>query len=211
MNEKYVINIGRQCGAGGLKIAEILSKKLGINYYDKNLIEIAAKKSGIGKEFFEKNEDNSPAGITGDLSGFFSNAVTGGYYGGSLLLNESLFKIQSDIIRQLARKESCIFVGRCADYILRDSSHCLNVFICGGIDERAERIMKERNEETDIEKVKKKIEKTDKNRAKYYTFYTNKTWGIAASYHLCINSSALGFDGTAAFIESFAKKKFGLE
>lgn len=211
MNEKFVINIGREFGSGGLKVAELLSKKLGINYYDKNLIEIAAQKSGLCKEYFEKSEDKPQMGILGDLSGMAANVFSAGYYGESSLLNESIFKIQSDIIKQLARKESCIFVGRCADYVLREHPRSINIFVCADINERVKKIMEERNGETDLEKVKKEVEKTDKNRSKYYTFYTNKEWGKAISYHLCVNSAVLGLDGTASYIQAFAGKKFGLK
>lgn len=207
--EKYVINIGREYGAGGLKIAEKLSQCLGINYYDKNIIEIAAKKSGLGKEFFEHAGEKKVPGFIGDLSGWLTSVLGGGYYGDNLLLDESLFKIQSDIIKQLARKESCIFVGRCADYILRENPRCINIFICADMEDRIKSIAE--GQKDGIEKVREKIEKTDKQRAKYYNFYSNKIWGAASSYHMCINSSLLGIDATAEFIHSFASKKLDIK
>ena len=204
MNEKYVITIGRQFGAGGLQIAEKLSQKLAINYYDKNLIEIAAKKSGLGKEFFEKSEEKSPLGILGDLSGALANIFVGGYYGDSMLINDALFKIQSDIIKQLARKESCIFVGRCADYVLRDQPRRIDIFVCANMEDRIKRSAPQQKEES--KNLREKIEKTDKQRAKYYNFYSGKIWGAADSYHLCVNSSVLGIDATAEYLHSFARK-----
>ena len=207
MNKKYVITVGRQFGSGGLEIAERLSKKFGINYYDKNFIEIAAKKSGLDKELFEKSDEKPPAGILGNLSGFLTNAINGGYYGENFLLNDSVFKIQSDIIRQLARKEPCIFVGRCADYVLREYPYRLDVFVCADIEDRIKNILQRQKEE--IKNIRKEAENIDKQRAKYYNFYSGKVWGAAGSYHLCVNSSVLGMDGTAECIYSFAAKKFG--
>jgi cytidylate kinase len=207
-SEKFVINIGRQYGAGGLKAAEILSKSLGINYYDKNLIKIAAKKSGFCKEFFENMDEKKASGFAGDLSGLLTSVFGGGYYGDNLLLNESLFKIQSDIIKQLARKEPCIFVGRCADYILRENPKSINVFICADIEDRIKSVCEEQKE--GIETAREKIEKNDKQRAKYYNFYSNKIWGAASSYHLCLNSSVLGIEKTAEIIQAFAEKKLGI-
>ncbi|MCL1971637.1 MAG: cytidylate kinase-like family protein [Endomicrobia bacterium] len=209
MDKKYVINIGRQFGAGGLEIAEKLSRKLGINYYDKNFIEIAAKKSGLDKELFEKSDEKPPAGILGNLSCFLTNAVSCGYYGENFLLNDSVFKIQSDIIRQLARKESCIFVGRCADYVLREHPFRIDVFVCADIEDRIKNILSRQKEE--IKNIRKEVENIDKHRAKYYNFYSGKVWGAASSYHLCVNSSVLGMDETTECIYSFAAKKFGLQ
>ena len=205
MNGKYVINIGRQYGAGGLKIAEILAELLGINYYDKNLIDIAAKKSGIGKEFFENSGEEKKTGLIGDLSGWFISSLSGGYHGDNLLLSESLFKIQSDIIKQITRKESCVFIGRCADYILRENPRCVNIFICADIEDRVKNIFELQKEES--KDIRAKIERIDKHRAKYYNFYSNKSWGAASSYHLCVNSSVLGLEATAKFIYDFAAAK----
>lgn len=210
--EKFVINIGREYGSGGLKIAQMLSKKLGINYYDKSLIEIAAKKSGISKEVFEQTDEKSIFSLFADVSAGVANIFGAGYYNDSCLLNDSLFKIQSDIIKQLARKESCIFVGRCADYVLRDNPRSVNVFVCGNIDDRIERILKDsKDKEKTKEKVQKEIEHTDKQREKYYEFYTSKQWGAAATYQMCINSSVMGLEKTAEIICCFAKEKLNLQ
>lgn len=206
--EKFVINIGREYGSGGLKIAQMLSKKLGINYYDKSLIEIAAKKSGISKEVFEQTDEKSIFSLFADISAGVANIFGAGYSNDNCLLNDSLFKIQSDIIKQLARKESCIFVGRCADYVLRDNPRSVNVFVCGNIDDRIERILKDsKDKEKTKEKVQKEIEYIDKQRQKYYEFYTNKRWGAVSSYHLCINSSVLGLEKTMEMICHFARMK----
>ena len=154
MSEKFVINIGREVGSGGLEIAEKLSKKLEINFYDKKLIELSAQKSGLCKKYFEDSEDKTQIGLLGDLSGVTSNIFSAGYCAESYLMDEFLFKIQSDIIRQFAKQESCIFVGRCADYVLREHPFAINIFICADIDDRIKRIMKLRGD-ADFEKIKK--------------------------------------------------------
>jgi cytidylate kinase len=202
MKEKYAITIGRQLGSGGKLVGELLSKKLAIPCYDKELIQLASKESGLGKEFFvnvdEKNSFSFFGKYIGFRSGFMGNTEM------NYLSNETLFKIQSDVIRNLAEKESCIFVGRCADYILRNHKHCLKIFICADMPDRIQRI---NNDHLISEKeAKTLIEQTDKKRAIYYNFFSNKTWGMATSYDLCINSSVFGIDNIVAFIEDYIKK-----
>jgi cytidylate kinase len=201
----YVITIGRQLGSGGKQIGELLAQKLGIPCYDKELIRLASRESGLGKEFFEKADENSSHSFFGNYFGFRS-----GYMGdnsGNYLCNETLFKIQSDVIKELAGKESCIFVGRCADYILRDYLRCLTIFITANTEDRIRRIIQ--NENSSEKEARILIEQTDKRRAGYYNYYSNKEWGKATSYDLCINSSVFGIDAIVLLIEAFIKKKFG--
>src|SRR5690554_3634644 len=130
-------------------------------------------------------------------------------FSSNYLWNEMLFKIQSDVIRDLADKQSCIFVGRCADYILRDHPRALNLFISAELADRVKRV--EDFFELPEKKARELIEKTDKKRAGYYNYYSNKQWGAAESYHLCINSSILGLEATADFIKDFLFQKIGQE
>jgi shikimate kinase len=206
MEEKFVINIGRQLGSGGREIGERLSGLLKVPFFDKELLQIASQESGLEKEFFEKADEKNSHNILGGLfsQNVWANEVYSNYY----LSNETLFLIQSDVIRKLAGEHSCIFIGRCADYVLKEHQRCLNVFISADLDDRIRRIaeMQQLTENKAIEL----IEKTDKKRASYYNYYSNKVWGAAESYHLCINSSVLGIDETVKFILAFAEKKFGL-
>lgn len=206
MKQKIVINIGRQFGSGGRIIGEKLSTLMNIQFFDKELILIASQESGLGKEFFENFDEKSSHSIFGGLFGlrgaFFDEMAPNNF-----LNNETLFKIQSDVIRDLAEKQSCIFVGRCADYVLKDHPHCLNLFVSADIDDRIKRIAEKEN--LPENKAKELIEKTDKKRASYYNYYSNKVWGAASSYHLCINSSFLGIDESVDFIKEFAEKRFG--
>jgi cytidylate kinase len=205
--ENYIINIGRQLGSGGHTIGEKLSGQLNIAYYDKELLQIASQESGLGKEFFERADEKTNIHLFGDFVGWFSSSMNQGYFN-NYLRNESLFQIQSDVIRQLAERQSCIFVGRCADYILRDHPRCLNIFITARFEDRLQRIIKK--EKISSEKAKEVIERTDKQRSGYYNYYSNKVWGMSTSYHLCINSSLLGIDETVAYIRSFAEKSLKL-
>ena len=207
MERKYVITIGRQLGSGGKQIGALLATQLNVSCYDKELIQIASKESGLGKEFFEQADEKSKFSLINGLFGLGSNYM-GDIYTNNYLCNESLFKIQSDVIRKLAEQQSCIFFGRCADYILRDHAYSLNIFICADIQERMERITKSQDISSD--KAKALIEQTDKKRAEYYNYYSNKVWGSATSYHVCINSSVLGIEKTADYIKQIALEKFSL-
>jgi len=203
MNEKFVINIGRQLGSGGREIGEKLASQFGISFYDKELINIASKESGLGKEFFEKVDEKESHSIIGGLLGLRTNVSH--MYANNYLSNETFFKIQSDVIRELAQEKSCVFVGRCADYILRDHTRSVNIFITADTEDRVSRVV--RDQHLTIEKALEKIEKMDKKRAAYYNYFSNKAWGVAESYHLCINSSVLGVDDTVTFIRRFLEQK----
>lgn len=206
MDEKFCICLGRQLGSGGYQIGKKLAEELSVPFYDKELIEVASKESGLGKEFFEKADEKPKRGLTG---GFFSlNSSFDEIYISDYLGHETLFKIQSDIIRELAQKNSSVFVGRCADYVLRENKRCLSVFICANRDDRIKRISG--IQQLPENKAADFIRKMDKKRADYYNYYSNKTWGAAESYHLCVNSSILGIDGSVALIRRFAGQSLGL-
>ena len=210
MDEKFVINIGRQLGSGGREIGEKLATRLGISFYDKELINLASEESGLCREFFEKADERAAQGIVGGLFGArFPFIADGAIPTMNCLSNDALFKVQSDVIRKLAEEKSCLFVGRCADYILRDHPRCANVFISASREERIARLCRihsiSKNEAEDM------MNRADKKRSEYYNYYSYKTWGAAATYHLCIDSSALGIERTIDFIEAFVKQKLHLQ
>ncbi len=207
MKKDYVITIGRQLGSGGRIIGEKLAAQLGISFYDKELILIASQESGLGKEHFERADEKKIYSVFGGLFGL-RGTLTEEHFSTYYLNNETLFKIQSDVIRRLAEKGSSLFVGRCADYILGDNPRCLNVFICADMNDRVIRISEQ--QKMSAEKAKDYIEKADKKRAGYYNYFSNKEWGAADTYHLCVNSSILGINETVSLIHQFAVKKFGL-
>lgn len=204
MSKYFSINIGRQLGSGGRQIGRQLAEKMNISYYDKELIALASKESGLAKEFFEEADEKASFSLFGGLFGLRASILDEGFVN-NYLCNETLFKIQSDVIKDLAKKQSCVFVGRCADYVLREQEAAVNLFISADWDDRIKRIAQKH--ELTTEKTKEMIERTDKKRANYYNFYSNKQWGAASSYHLCINSSILGIDDTVTFIEEFVKKR----
>jgi cytidylate kinase len=210
MSDNYVINIGRQLGSGGKVIGEKLATRLGISFYDKELIHLASKESGLCKELFEKaDEKPSQTIMSGFFGARFSLYTDGTSPYTNCLSNDALFKIQSDVIRKLASEKSCLFVGRCADYILRENPRCVNIFITASKEDRIKRLCE--IEHLSKEEAEALISKTDKKRSEYYNYYSYKTWGAASTYHLCIDSSVLGIDETVLFIETFAKRKLGLK
>lgn len=203
MDKNFIINIGRQLGSGGRSIADILAHHYNITAYDRKLIELAAKESGLSQEFFENADEKKSHGF---FHSMFSNRVAANALGSndSYLSNDALFKVQSDIIRDLAERESCIFIGRCADYILREHPHCINLFFTANLEDRVARMASEKN--ITLAQAEELIEKTDRRRANYYNYYSGKTWGAAESYDLCINTSHLGFEGTAEMLINFIDK-----
>lgn len=209
MNGNFVINIGRQLGSGGKEIGEKLAVRLGIDFYDKELINLASEESGLCKEFFEKADEKASQGIIGGLFGMrFPFISEGAIPCTNCLSNDALFKIQSDVIRHLAAKQSCVFVGRCADYILREHPRCANIFISSSRENRMARLCG--IHAITAEEAEGMMNKADKKRSEYYNYYSYKTWGAAATYHLCIDSSVLGIDGTVSFLEAFVAKKLNL-
>lgn len=209
MEEKFYINIGRQLGSGGKAIGKILSEKFGIPVYDKRLLMMASQQSGLCKDFFEKADEKSVRkSMFASFLDYFKAPSSYSSYYDNCISDDSLFKYQSDVIRSLAEKESCIFIGRCADYILRDNPRCVNVFISADMPDRIARVMK--SMDTDSKKAAEIIASTDVKRAEYYNYYSMKEWGAASSYHLCINSSVLGEEETASFVEQFIRRKLGL-
>ena len=206
MSGNYVINIGRQLGSGGKEIGEKLAARLGIDFYDKELINLASEESGLCKEFFEKADEKASQGIIGGLFGMrFPFISEGAMPCTNCLSNDALFKVQSDVIRCLAAEKSCVFVGRCADYILRDNPDCLSFFIHNNKENRIQRIIESQN--LTVEQAEELMLKTDKSRAAYYNYYTNKEWGVASTYNFSIDVSVLGVDETVAFMKNFVERK----
>ena len=206
MEDKFVINIGRQLGSGGKAVGEAVARRLGIGVYDKQLINLAAEQSGLCPEVFERVDEKESRNLFSTLVAYLRSPFVGSEYAGSnVLSNDALFKIQSDVIRDIASRESCIFVGRCADYILRDHPRAVNVFVTGAPEDRVRRLCEQEN--VTPEEAEAQMERTDARRASYYDYFSSGKWGEAATYHLCIDSSVLGIEGTADFIREFAERK----
>lgn len=204
MKKNFIINIGRQLGSGGRNIANILAQHYNITVYDRKLIELAAKESGLSQEFFENADEKKSHGF---FHSIFSARAAANALGNndSYLSNDALFKVQSDIIRDLAERESCIFIGRCADYILRDHPCHINLFFTANLEDRIARMTSEKG--ITAEQAEELIEKTDRRRSDYYNYYSGKTWGAAESYDLCINTSYLGHERTAEILKEYIESR----
>ncbi len=206
IKEKCIINIGRQLGSGGRLIGNRLAKAFNIRFYDKELIDLAVRESGIDKKFFEQNDEQK--GFFGAVYNVLAPLSGGLYPYDNQLSQESLFKIQSDAIRKAAQESSCVFVGRCADYVLRDNPRCVNIFISANETDRIKRICKQKG--ITAHEAQKKITQGDEHRAAYYNYYSTNTWGAADTYHLCINSSVLGIEQTTELLKDFIIRKLNL-
>ncbi len=202
MAENLIITIGRQYGSGGHEIARELSKLLGIKMYDKELIELSAVKSGISEEVLHMYDEHPTNSLLYSMSmgvNPFSASVSGIHYEP---MGDRVFKAQADIIRHIADEESCIFVGRCANSILKDRKNVLSVFIHADIEQRITRICEYEN--ISRSKAADIIKKADKRRAGYCSHFTDLKWGVASNYDLCINSS-IGFENAAQLIKFFSQ------
>lgn len=194
-----VITISRQYGSGGRDVGLALSKKLGIPYYDNELITMAAKESGFAPELFKNADQNASNSL------LFSLSMYGGSTGTfNMPLGDQVFLIQSDIIKKLANEGPCVIIGRCADYILRDFPNNLAVFLHAPLDWRLERAVDSYG--ADPLRAKDFVIKTDKKRAVYYTHFTGEKWGAAENYHITVDTARMGLEGTTELLEIIAKQ-----
>lgn len=205
MTDNIIITIGREFGSGGHEIGNRLAHRLDIPLYDHNLIRMAAKELKITPEQAERVDENllgryATTSMLG--SGDYILFMNGTEY--EEPLTDKVFRMQSEIIEKLANRSSCIFVGRCADYILGDYSNCINVFVSAYKEDRIRRIMKlyDLNEK----KAKEKIKQVDKTRKAYYEEHTDRTWGSIEAHQMLFNSSLLGLDGVVDALEGIYRK-----
>ena len=201
--KKIIINIGRQLGSGGREIARLLANDLGYKFYDNELLNLAAKESGFSEKVFEKNDEQK--GFLHSLLCMHAPHIGDNSFYKSDFSQESLFLFQSDAIKKAATNGACVFVGRCADYVLREYDNVINIFITADRKQRIERVIKRHN--CDDVMACKIINSQENERASYYNYYTGQKWGYAENYDLCINSSILGIEGTVTFIRDFIKSR----
>ena len=205
MKKKLVITIARQYGSGGREIGEKIAELLGIPLYDKELIKAAAANANLDEEAIRGADESAANSLLYTLAMGSNILGTTMHFGYKMPLNDKLFILQSEVIRNYANEGSCVIIGRCADHVLRDEPNVLRVFIYGDLDHRQARV-RERHPELKPSQVIDAINKTDKRRASYYNFYTGNKWGKYDNYDLAVNSSTLGILGTAEMIAAFAKK-----
>lgn len=201
MTTNFVITIGRQFGSGGHVVGEKLAQRLGIPYYDKNLLVEASKDSGICQEMFEDHDEKPTHSLLfslvtgmqmrGDVSSMYMD----------MPLNHKIFLAQFDAIRRIASEGPCVIVGRCADYVLRDKPNAVSVFVKADMKNRMARVI-ERNGVAP-EKAEEFVRRADKQRASYYNYYATSTWGDVNNYDLCVDTAKLGLDGSVELIEQY--------
>lgn len=198
---KSIVTISREFGSGGREIGKLLASELDVPFYDKELLELASKQSGICKELFVKHDESY-------TNSFLFSLVMGNYptaqdgrINPELPLNHKIFLAQFDTIKKIGEEGPCVIVGRCADYVLRSYPNVIDIFLMGDMADKKKRILGR----YDIEKNKVEdfIKKTDKRRASYYNYYTDMKWGNASNYDICINTSRLGIEGTVKLIRHY--------
>jgi len=199
MSDKTVILISREYGSGGRGIGEKLAKELNIPFYDKEVIRLACQESGFDTSLFEDTDKQSKHPISYFLS-MYSSTMTPS----DLSLNDQVFLVQSKVIRELAQN-SCVIIGRCADYILRDYDDVIRIFIHADMEDRIERVIDEYKDEED--NIKEKIRRIDKNRATYYNYYSNRRWGNLDNYDLSLNTSKIDVDTCVDIIKNIVKNR----
>lgn len=205
MNGNLVITIGRQCGSGGKRIGQRLAEVMGVKCYDKELLSVAAKDSGLCEELFETHDEKPTSSF---LYSLVMDTYSLGYTTSAYMdmpINHKIFLAQFNTIKKLAEEESCVIVGRCADYALADYPNTVSVFITANDEDRIKSLMD--MYKVDESKAKDIMVKTDKKRSSYYNYYSSKKWSDAKSYDMCINSSVTGMDGAIEIIQAFAKVK----
>lgn len=200
-----IINVGRQLGSGGHDIGRMLALDFNARYYDRELLARAAQESGLSQRYFEQHDEHKSF-LRSLLHLPFGNAASG-YYKADFT-QDAFFKFQSDTILKAADEGACVFVGRCADYVLRERPNTVNVFITASLKFRTEQVMAKK--QCDEATARKLIEQGESQRAAYYNYYTGKRWGHAESYDLCVDSSILGLQQTEKLIADFVRHRFDL-
>ena len=205
MDKKIIITIARQFGSGGREIGERVAELLGVPLYDKEIITDAAAKGSLDEEVIKKVDESAANSLLYTLAMGSNVLGTTMHFGYKMPLNDKLFILQSEVIKNYAAEGSCVIIGRCADYVLRDEPNVLRLFIYGDLDHRQERVAA-RHPEIKSSQIIDVINKTDKRRSSYYNFYTGNKWGKYDNYDMAINSSTLGIEHTAQVIYASALK-----
>ena len=205
MAKKIIVTIARQFGSGGREIGENIAKILGIPLIDKELIKDAASKGELGEDIIKSADESAANSLLYTLAMGSNLLGTTIHFGYKMPINDKLFILQSEAIKSYAAKGSCVIIGRCADYVLREEPNLFRIFIYGDLDHRQERV-KLRHPELKSSQVIDVINKTDKRRSSYYNFYTGNKWGKYDNYDMAINSSTFGIDETAKIIAAAVQK-----
>lgn len=203
-SSKFIIVIGRQYGSGGRRIGKMLAERLGVSYYDKTLLSEAAKELGYSPEIFANKDERRPSPLRSLLSWTYGAPTAN--IEGAPMSDEKIYEFQSRVIKEICARESCVMVGRTADYVMRHHPGLVSLFIHAPLQARAKSIMA-RNEATTEKEAIEVAERNDRNRESYYNYYTNRNgWGKAANYHLTFDSSRINDDTIVAAVRAMLKK-----
>ena len=205
MAKKIIITVARQYGSGGREIGERVAELLGIPLYDKQLITDAAAKGSLNEEIIRSADESAANSLLYTLAMGSNHYGTAMHFGYKMPLNDKLFILQSEVIKEYAERGSCVIIGRCADYVLKDDHDVFRLFVYGDLEHRQARV-RERHPEVKPTQVIDMINKTDKRRASYYNFYTGNKWGMFDNYDMAVNSSTFGIEGTAQLICASVRK-----
>lgn len=204
MKDRVIVALERQYGSGGREIGKKLAQTLDIPFYDQELLALAAKKSGMSEEYFQNVDETS-------TNSFLYSLMSGAYMAGNPMdptnampVNDKLFLLESNLIREIAQKGSCVIIGRCADYILQEDPDMISVFVHADLEDRKRRAIEEYGE--DAERIEEILKRQDKRRVSYYNFYTTQKWGQARNYDLCFNSG-IGMEQSVALIQYWIEMK----
>lgn len=204
MAKKVIVTIARQYGSGGREIGERVAEILGIPIYDKEIITHAAEKGNLNEEVLKSADESATNSLLYTLAMGSNVLGTTMHFGYKMPINDKLFILQSELIKEYAEKGSCVIIGRCSDYVLRNTDGVFRIFIYGDLEHRKDRVAA-RHPEIKSSQIIDVINKTDKRRASYYNFYTGAKWGKYDNYDMAINSSTLGIEATAHLIAASAK------
>lgn len=198
-SDNIIINVGRQIGSGGHDVARMLAERFGCKFYDKEILNLAARESGFSQRFFEQNDEHKI--FFRSLFNIHTPFLSDNSFYKNDFSQESLFRFQSEAIRKAARESNCVFVGRCADYVLRDMPNCVNIFITADMESRVNVVAERLG--CSKEEARKAIVSGESKRSTYYNFYTGKQWGHSESYDLCVNTSCLGIERSVDIVTTF--------
>ena len=204
MTDGIIVTVSREAYCGGDEFAKMLADKAGFKFYDREIISLASQKSGIHEEHFESVEKKPTNSILYSVvMGMYSSR--GAYVKlDDVLTDDKIYKVQADIIRDMAAQGNCVFVGRCSDYILRNNEKCFNIFLRGGLNDRVKRAMNEQN--TSEAEAKKIVSRADKKRRSYYNYYTNREWGNINNYDIALNLSKISEKDAVEVILNYLEK-----
>lgn len=203
MDKKLIITINREYGSGGKLIGKALSKRLGIPYYDEDILKISSEKSAIGEQFFRMNDEKPGGNIIKKIIGGLKNSLDTPVNSANLVSPDNLFKFQSEVIKKLAQEESCIFIGRCSNFVLEASGmeDFVSLFVYSDLPSKIQRVMEV--DGLDTKDALERVMKINKNRSSYYKYYTGEDWTDMTNYDLTINTSKLDIDKATDLIINY--------